>query len=38
MKKRSRLSRSQSKRVFKKGTKTHVKNVATNPMRGGIRL
>jgi len=38
MKKRSRVSRGKSKRQFSKGTKTHIKNIAGNPMRGGTRL
>lgn len=37
--KRSRMSRSASRRSFQKGaSRTHRKNVAGNPMRGGIRL
>lgn len=38
MKRRHSLSYSKSQRVFKKGAKTHIKNIQTNPMRGGIRL
>lgn len=36
---RSKLSRSGSKKLFKKtASKTHKKNIRSNPMRGGIRL
>lgn len=35
---RSHMSRKSSKRNFRKGFKTHKKNVAPPPMRGGIRL
>lgn len=39
MKKRRRLSRGKSRKVFRKGTKTHVKNIQdANVMRGGYRL
>lgn len=38
MKNRSKVSKYKSKKVFKKGTKTHIKNIAGAPMRGGIRL
>lgn len=37
--KRKHLSKSKSKRSFRKGAHTHVRNLQTgNPMRGGIRL
>jgi len=37
--KRSKMSRSASRRSFTAGaSKTHRKNLAGNPMRGGIRL
>lgn len=36
--KRSKISKSANKRLFRKGTKTHVKNLVVHPMRGGIRL
>lgn len=36
---RSRMSRSASKASFRRSAgKTHFKNLASNPMRGGIRL
>lgn len=36
---RKKLSRSGSKNLFRKtASKTHVKNLRANPMRGGIRL
>ena len=39
MKKRRKLSRKGSKRLFTRtASKTHIKNVTRNPMRGGIRL
>lgn len=38
MKRRSRVSGNKSKKIFRKGTKTHVKNINGAPMRGGIRL
>lgn len=39
MKKRSRMSSKGSKKLFSKtASTTHKKNVAGNPMRGGIRL
>lgn len=37
-KKRSKMSRGQSKRTFSKGNKVKSKNMAPAPMRGGIRL
>lgn len=37
--KRRKMSRSRSRRSFKRGAvKTHKFNVSANPMRGGIRL
>lgn len=37
--KRKKLSKSKSKKLFRKtGGRTHKKNVAGKPMRGGIRL
>lgn len=38
MKSRGKLSRRVNRREFRKGDKTHVKNIAPNPARGGIRL
>lgn len=39
MKKRFKLSRRKSKRLFQKTAKrVHKRNVHLNPMRGGIRL
>lgn len=38
MKKRKRMSRSLSKKVFRRAAKVHRRNVPTMPMRGGIRL
>lgn len=39
MKKRKRMSRGKSKRLFSKtASKTNRKNVSPRPMRGGIRL
>jgi hypothetical protein len=39
MRKRSKMKRSSSKKLFRKTAKTtHKKNLTTNPMRGGIRL
>lgn len=39
MKKRKRLSRRKSGKMFSKGaSRTHEKNVRRSPMRGGIRL
>lgn len=35
---RKRLKKSQSKKSFKKGMGTHVKNLKDTPTRGGIRL
>lgn len=38
MKKRQKMSKKASKRVFRKGaSKTHMKNLALRPMRGGYR-
>lgn len=37
--KRKKLTKSHSKKLFSKtASKTHKKNVAPNPVRGGIRL
>lgn len=36
--KRFKLSRSGSRKVFKKAHKIHGKNLRGSPMRGGIRL
>lgn len=39
MKRRKKLSRRVSKKVFKRGAKRiHLKNASVKPMRGGIRL
>lgn len=38
MAKRRKMARNQSKRVFRKGSKVHGKNMNGAPMRGGIRL
>lgn len=38
MKKRQRMSKSRSRRVFRKGRKTNRKNFRSRPMRGGWRL
>lgn len=39
MSRRSGMSRSHSKAVFRKGARNvHPKNLRSNPMRGGIRL
>lgn len=39
MRKRRKMSYKQSKRSFRRsGSRTHVKNTWSNPMRGGIRL
>lgn len=39
MKKRKKINKNRSKKLFKKGAvRTHVKNVSSGPMRGGIRL
>lgn len=39
MKKRSKISRKKSKKMFSKGAgRTHARNVRSSPMRGGIRL
>lgn len=36
--KRKRMSRGRSRRDFTRKSGTHVKNLRTAPMRGGIRL
>lgn len=36
--KRKPMSRKHSKKVFRRGTKVHKRNVPIMPMRGGIRL
>lgn len=36
--KRKKLSQKRSKKTFKKGMKTNVRNVQKQPSRGGIRL
>lgn len=36
--KRFKLSRGRSKKNFRRGTGVHKRNLAGNPMRGGIRL
>lgn len=38
MKKRHKMSKSYSKKSFKKGSGIHSRNVHSTPMRGGIRL
>lgn len=38
MRKRMKMSRSKSRRDFRRKSGTHVKNVKSHPMRGGIRL
>lgn len=38
MRKRKKLSRRRSKRVFRKGARFHKRNMRAAPMRGGIRL
>ncbi len=39
MARRHKISRKKSKKQFSNGaSKTHKKNLPTNPMRGGIRL
>lgn len=38
MRKRQKLSKSYSKKSFKKGVKSHHKNRSIQPMRGGIRF
>lgn len=39
MAKRSHMSRGTSRRSFRRGTGTHIKNLNFgNPMRGGIRM
>ena len=35
---RRKMSRKKSRKSFRRGTRTHKKNVAGRPMRGGIRL
>jgi hypothetical protein len=37
-KKRKRMSRRSSKKVFRKGTAVNYRNVHSHPMRGGIRF
>lgn len=38
MKKRSRLTRSKSRRMFRKGARVKSRNYSSGSMRGGIRL
>lgn len=38
MAKRARMGRYKSKKVFRRGSKIHGKNLPRAPMRGGIRL
>lgn len=38
MKKRHKMTRSQSKKSFARGHKVHGRNVHHTPMRGGIRF
>lgn len=38
MRKRHRMSKRHSKKVFKKGSGIHGRNVHKSPMRGGIRF
>lgn len=38
MRKRVRMSRRKSRRDFRRKSGTHVKNIRSAPMRGGIRL
>lgn len=38
MKKRTKLSRKKSNKIFKKGMKTNLKNIMPAPQRGGYRL
>lgn len=38
MKKRSRISRGKSRRLFQRASVPHPKNTRPAPMRGGIRL
>jgi len=38
MRKRSRMSRRKSRRDFSQKAGTHVKNLKSAPLRGGIRL
>lgn len=38
MKSRGKLSKRANKREFRKGNKTHIKNIVAAPARGGIRL
>lgn len=35
---RGKMSRGHSRKVFRRGTGTHVRNMNTAPVRGGIRL
>jgi len=36
--KRYRMSKSKSRRSFRRSSGTHKRNLNTNPMRGGIRI
>lgn len=38
MRKRMKLSRKRSRKVFKKGNSVNYRNVHSHPMRGGIRF
>jgi hypothetical protein len=38
MKKRKKLNKKYSKKLFTKKSGSHIKNTGINPMRGGIRL
>jgi len=38
MKKRSKLSKRRSKKLFRKGASINYRNVHSHPMRGGIRM
>lgn len=38
MRKRLKLPKQKSTRLFKKSSGTHIKNIAPPPMRGGYRL
>lgn len=38
MKKRSRMSRSKSRRSFRRGARVKSRNYSVGPMRGGIRM
>lgn len=35
---RAKMARGKSKRIFRKTSGTHQKNISPRPMRGGIRL